>query len=344
MKPLRMKKIRNMICVVVLIAAVYIIIVNFVYAENLGYFVGDVFVGVTPPAGDVYVSAFSQEGIDWEIAYWSGMIAEYTYAKASYPTENFALTTLGFTTGRFYSFFELEGAQQEDLMVDVGVKEVYWEGDSFTLVVFAFRGSVPLALNSPTTRENMRRNMDFFPQPWRGSSVTVHRGFYGQYNDFVQYILPEVNERLGLDILQNEAGAYQDVKIWITGHSMGAALAELFALDLIENGLPPERVMAYGFATPLVANQSLRERAESVGASCRIFRIVHRRDMVGVVGYGVLRGRSLALDENNIIFGNRGMLNRSHHSLPRVYVPFVISQNDDMRRAEMETSLVVEDM
>ena len=343
MKRLKAKKMRLIICAFILIPIVYIIITSFAYASNLGYFIGDIFIGVDTPTHETYISAFTENQINWEIAYWSAMISEYTYAKESYPRENFALTTLGFTTARFYSFFELDGEDKDDLMVDVGIKEISSD-IPFTLVVFAFRGSVPLALNSPTTGENMRRNMDVFSHPWRESEFTVHRGFYNQYNDFVTHILPDINEKFNLDILQSNSTVNQHMKIWITGHSMGGALAELFTLDLVKNGVQPERIMTYGFATPLVANQSLREHAEAIGASNQIFRIVHRQDMVSYVGYGIIRGASLAADNNAIIFGSRGIFNRSHHSLPRIYIPFIVSQNDQSQRQQMETSLIIEDI
>jgi len=345
MKQIGAKKILLMICVIILIALVYIVITSFVLSANLGYLVGDVFSAVSVPDDETYIKAFAKAQINWEIAYWSAMISEFTYRKEGYPYNNLALSTLGFTTARFYSFFEFEGGLKDDLMVDAGVKEIFAaDGSGYTLVAIAFRGSVPLALNSPTTAENMRRNMDFSSQQWRDSQATVHRGFYAQYTDFKTAILPKINEVFGLNILQNSGQLDKNLKFWITGHSMGGALAQLLTLDLVESGVEAESVLTYGFATPLVGSGRLQEYAQSIGASDRMFNIVHRQDMVGYIGYGLLWGRSIAAEHNIIEFGSRGIFDRSHHSLPRIYLPFIVLQSDYPQRTQFEKSLIVEDM
>ena len=345
MKRFGRKKVLLIVFAIMLVAIAYIIITNFVLSENLGYLVGDIFSDISLPTVETYINAFTEAQISWEIAYWSAMISEFTYAKTSYPINNLALSTLGFETTRVYSFFEHEGRLQDDLMVDAGIKEIAMDdGGSFTLVAIGFRGSVPLAQNSPTTGENMRRNMDLFSTHWRQTSTTVHRGFYAQYNDFLTEILPKINEELNLHILQGSSESEQIIKFWITGHSMGGALAELFTLDLIESGIEPERILTYGFATPLVGSKSLQEYANIIGASDRIFNIIHRQDMVGFIGYGLLWGRSLAADYNITEFGGRGIFDRSHHSLPRIYLPFVVSQIEYSQRAQFERSLIVADL
>jgi len=345
MKWFHKHKRRLIVCAVLFVGFMYIVFNHYIFAENVGYMVGDPFIGVGVPADETYVSAFADEQLHWEIAYWSAMIAEYTYAKASYPEINFALTTLGFISARFYSYFDINGEWHDDLMVDVGVRDIYVSGyDPFTLIAIAFRGSVPLMLGSPTTQENMRRNMDIRSLPWRDADATVHRGFYDQYRDFLTYILPAVNETFDLDILQSGVAADPNVNFWITGHSMGAALAELLTLDLVENGVAPQRIITYGFATPLVAHRRLQAHAISIGASDRIFNIVHRRDMVGSIGYGLIRGRSLAGDGNTVMFGRWGLIDRNHHSLPMVYLPFIIAQNDAPLRQQMEAAFITTDL
>jgi len=345
MRWLSTKRIWLTLCIITAAIITYIVVAGFILPASRCYLVGDVFGGVGTPSDETLTRAFAQEQINWEIAYWSAMISEYTFEKPSYPAYNRALSALGFTTMRIYSFFEHEGELKDDIMVDAGIKEIFaGDGTSFTLVVIAFRGSVPIALDSPTTRENMRRNIDFLPRPWGEAEATVHRGFYGQYRDFVANILPEINDKLNLSIMQNSSAANHSVKFWLTGHSMGGALAELFTLGLVESGIDPAKIMTYGFATPLVASRGLQEHAQLAGASDRIFRIIHRRDMVAFVGYRLLWGRSLAADDNVVGFGRRGVFDRRHHSLPRVYLPFVISQNDQPLRQYMEVFFIVDDM
>jgi len=347
MKRLSRKKKILILFAIVFIALVYIVISSFVLSADIGYLVDDPFYGVPIPTDEALINAFADTEINWEIAYWSAMISEFTYGKYAYPYENRALTTLGFTTTRVYSFFEHEGELKDNLMADAGVREIIApDGSSYILVAIAFRGSVPLVLDRVTTHENMRRNLDIRSQPWREDMprVTVHRGFHDQHNDIVRYLLSEINEEFDLSILRSGGHRDPNLRFWITGHSLGGALAEMLTLDLIEHGVEPERVMTYGFATPLVGSRHLYEFAQSIGASDRIFNIIHRQDMVAHIGYGLIFGRSLAADENTIEFGSRGIWNRSNHGLPRTYLPFVISQNDYPLRQQFEASLIVADI
>jgi len=125
---------------------------------------------------------------------------------------------------------------------------------------------------------------------------------------------------------------------------MGGALAELFTLDLIEGGVKPENIVTYGFASPLVGDRRLQEYAKSLGASERIHKLVHKRDVFGNIGYGLLWGNSLAADNNIFDFGNSGVFDMNHHSLPKIYLPFIASQNDQPRQKQFEAALVVADM
>ena len=330
---------------IIFIIIIYTVFSSFIYSANLGYFVDNALENVAVPTDEEYIAMYTRTEIDWEIAYWSAMICEYTYEKPSYPINNLALSMLGFEAIRKYTFYELNDGLEDDLMVDVGVKEIRsTDGSDFKLVVISFRGSVPAALNDPTSKENMRRNMEYASKPWGTIEASVHEGFHDQYQDFLTDILSEVNAEFDLNILQPETIINENIRFWITGHSMGGALAELFTLDLIENGVEPSGVMTYGFATPLVGDNRLREYSESIGTSDRIHKIVHRQDMVGYIGYGLFWGKSLASDSNTVKFGRKGVFDRSHHSLPRIYLPYIISQNDQSKQKDMEESLVVVDM
>ena len=334
------KRLILLLCAALLIMLICIVITSFVYSADLGYLAGDVFNNVDIPVDSLYINMFEASVVNWEIAYWSAMICEYTYEKPFYPLDNLALTKLGFTTARKNSFYDLNGESEDDLMVDVGVKDVYSDdGRTFTLVVVAFRGVVPNVLNDPTTKENMRRCMNNASKPWREIDASVHEGFFSQYNDILAEILPEVNAAFDMNIFHDTDNADRNIKFWITGHSMGGALSELFTLGLVESGIHPDDIISYGFASPLVGDKRLKKYAVSVGASERMYKIVHRQDIMGYIGYGLLSGKSLAADKNIIAFGSHGIFDRSHHSLPRIYLPFIASQNDHPKRQQFEASL-----
>lgn len=66
-------------------------------------------------------------------------------------------------------------------------------------------------------------------------SHKVHKGFYLAYQKIRRHILAEVNQLRS-----------QNYRIYITGHSLGAALATLAAYDLHCNGMDVDGVYTYG--------------------------------------------------------------------------------------------------
>ncbi|MDR1699598.1 MAG: hypothetical protein LBR68_00190, partial [Lachnoclostridium sp.] len=168
MKSLTVKKIKRIVFIIVFLIFAYIVAANFIFAANIGYLVDDNHNSTTVPTDETYLAAFETDQINWEIAYWSAVISEYTYEKPYYPLNNLALKNLGFTTLREYSYYEIEGELEDSLMVDVGIKDVFSDdGSSFKLVAIAFRGSVPIALDDPTTIENMRQNINILSEQWK---------------------------------------------------------------------------------------------------------------------------------------------------------------------------------
>ena len=333
-KHITKKRIILAVCVVLIIALTWIVVANFVLAADLGQFTDSIFEGVDLPTNDRYANGFSINEICWELAYWSAMMAEFTYAKSLYPDYNYAMDILGFNSVRVHTYFEHDSEYYSDLMADIGKKDVHTDSGSFTLVAIAFRGTVPSAIDSRATRTNMRRNIDIFSQQWGETNGRVHRGFYAQYKEISDYIFPVINDALSLFYENN-------IKFWFTGHSMGGVFAELLTADLIERGVCPQRILTFSFASPLVGCRQMLEYSQEIGAATRIFRIIHRRDMIAYFGFGLMWGRSLACCDNIITFGNRGLINRSSHGLPLVYLPFIIEQNSPELREQMKNAYYV---
>ena len=329
-------------CTIVLLAVlIFVVATHFVYSVNQGRIVGDPFQYIDTPTDEEIFELFSKEEICWKFAFWSVMVCEFSYTKEGYPNYNATFAALGFDTSRFHTYFTRRGEEFDDLMVDAGVRIIESDEREYTLVAIAFRGAIPLEMNSPTTVQNFRRSLRFLSTPWRESG-RVHRGFYAQYNDFLNYVLPEIQSHFDLDIFDENPSS--QIKFWIIGYSMGAALAELFTLELATSGIIPSNIITFGFAAPNVGNSRLQAYAYELGVTKRIFRINHRRDIVGHLGFGVFFGSSLAAQENTFFFGSSGLFTINHHSLTRIYLPFIISQNPEPLRSQMEAGLVVEDM
>jgi len=338
LKKVTKKKLILAISIVLLIVIVWMTTVNIVAAKDRGQFTDSVFEGVPTPTNDRIISAFTDGDICWEMAYWSAMMAEFTYSRELYPSYNFAMETLGFSAVRVHTYFEHNDEYRSNLMLDAGVKTIYGDDGSFTLLAIAFRGTVPPTVDSRAARINMQHNIDIFSQLWGETGARVHRGFYEQHNNILSNIFPVLSEVFDIDLL-NTVDA--DMKIWLSGHSMGGTFAELFTLDLIERGMCPQMILAYSIAAPFVGCRQLRDHANETGAARRIFRIAHRRDLVAHVGFGLMWGHSLAHEDNIISFGEWGLLNSRRHLLTRTYLPFIIEQNESNLREQMQNAFYV---
>lgn len=328
-------------CMVLFLAAlVFVFATHFWYSVNQGRFVGNPFETIDAPTDDAIFEIFANGEFCWEFAFWSAMMSEFAYAKEGYSDYNAALAALGFDPVRVHTYFTHRGEELDDLMVDAGARILELDDREYTLVALVFRGAIPLEMSSPTTRQNFRRSLNFLSTSWRDIG-RVHQGFYSQYNDFLSYILPEIERELGIHKLNYPTSQR---KVWIVGYSMGGAHAELLTIDLVAGGVPAENIMTIGFATPNIANRAMQRHGYEIGASSRIFRVMHRRDIVAHLGIYGLWGRTLTADGNTIVFGERGLFTINHHSIPRIYLPYIISHLPGPLRSQAQTALVVDDM
>jgi|RhiMethySRZTD1v2_1073278.scaffolds.fasta_scaffold03861_16 triacylglycerol lipase len=138
------------------------------------------------------------------------------------------------------------------------------ESDEASIV--AFRGTQP------------DRAMDWFVdagavhRPWDHNAGKVHTGFYQALHAVWGVAL--ANGQVLPRRLLNRGNK----TVWITGHSLGGALAELCAAQAVfVSNIPVQGV--YTFGQPRVGNKAF---AEAVGAriGSRVFRFVNHRDIV----------------------------------------------------------------
>jgi triacylglycerol lipase len=138
------------------------------------------------------------------------------------------------------------------------------------ILVVAFRGSEPKQL------VDWLDDAQICQSPWGTSGAKVHNGFAKS--------LSAVWGTIGLlpERLQNRGNK----TVWITGHSLGGALAELCAARVaMESGIPVQGV--YTFGQPRVGDGSFATAVENAIGG-RIFRHVNHRDLVPrVPGFGM---------------------------------------------------------
>jgi triacylglycerol lipase len=134
-------------------------------------------------------------------------------------------------------------------------------------VIVAFRGTEP------------GRAMDWFVdlgaihRHWDHRMGTVHGGFYNALKAVWGVVLPD-GRRILPDRLRNRGNR----TVWITGHSLGGALAVLCAAQAaLVDGIPVQGV--YTFGQPRVGNSDFASTLNAALGS-RIYRIVNDRDIV----------------------------------------------------------------
>lgn len=105
-----------------------------------------------------------------------------------------------------------------------------------------------------------------------GDNIRVHQGFYNQLykNDNYDKITNVV-----VDLLKQKQ--YYDYQVYITGHSLGAALSTLYGYQLSKN-IHQEIVVA-SFASPRVGNSAFREDFDDRN-NLTHYRFTNNRDIV----------------------------------------------------------------
>jgi len=130
---------------------------------------------------------------------------------------------------------------------------------SFKGIVLAFRGSS----NIQNWIINLSTNQVAYS---RCSNCKVHNGFYTGYNLVKTAMLSQIQALKAL---------YRDAPVYITGHSLGGALASLSAPDIKDSYGPIAGF--YTFGEPRVGNAEFATYLTSVVAS---YRVIHYGDLV----------------------------------------------------------------
>ncbi|WZZ22068.1 hypothetical protein YC2023_123455 [Brassica napus] len=107
----------------------------------------------------------------------------------------------------------------------------------------------------------------------------VHHGFYSAYHNTT--VRPAV-----LDAVKRAKKFYgENIKIMVTGHSMGGAMAAFCGLDLVNEGYENVQVMTFG--QPRIGNAAFASYYSLLVPNT--FRITHDRDIVWVRDLSVLK-------------------------------------------------------
>jgi triacylglycerol lipase len=114
---------------------------------------------------------------------------------------------------------------------------------------------------------------------WSGLAG-IHEGFHRAYfkawgQPFVDMLNPTQTSAIPLPDILRQAGPR---KIWITGHSLGGALAQICAAEtVLRDGITVQAI--YTFGQPRVGNKEFAQIMQSQLGD-KIFRVVHANDIV----------------------------------------------------------------
>lgn len=202
------------------------------------------------------------ESFDWNKMFVSGKLAEFDFRKAGiaaclardsyYNDKRYGqtLTALGFRDIQFYS--------EKDLEAFAGCLNIKLYGENLALIPIVFRGSDEVRdwLRNIDVRMTRFLNTERFPGLRR---IEVHNGIFDMVHDFEKKANRIIFEDGLLDgtlfqILRDESKR-KKCFFWIIGHSLGGAMATLFAARLLDYyGVDKDRILTHTFGAPPVGN------------------------------------------------------------------------------------------
>ncbi|MCB1144799.1 MAG: hypothetical protein KDK54_21305 [Leptospiraceae bacterium] len=124
------------------------------------------------------------------------------------------------------------------------------------IIIISFRGTQGFA--------DVMRDLNIVSFPFKAGDktlwgVNVHMGFLGSKNGFENREDKIVFPKLG-DSLRSIIDKKSDITFFITGHSLGGAIATLYSASLYERGIKSENIRVLTYGAPSVGNDKFVER------------------------------------------------------------------------------------
>lgn len=133
-------------------------------------------------------------------------------------------------------------------------------------IIISFRGS--------SDAQDVKTSFKFKKIHWHEDQEIgqIHQGFY----QAVQSVWLEIEEKINAIYNGKQ-------KLWLTGHSMGGALAQICACKLLlkQQPLPVEFHQLYNFASPRVFSHKLTKQLDNIQQN-QFFRILNQSDIISV--------------------------------------------------------------
>jgi hypothetical protein len=220
------------------------------------------------------IESIATDKYDARLAYVMSVISAWAYADERALAEKL----------RYYG---IEGSRvrriavQNDALLIVATA-YFVQSASGRVGVLAFRGTDPASLVT------ILADAEVMPRPFLGGAV--HSGFYANveavWDDVTECLDAALHKEHVEDAHGKRSGLEQPLEtLYITGHSLGGAMAVLAAARLFGGGLdanwrPAEMVKGvYTFGQPMVGDRAFANKCRSMFGD-RLFRHVYRHDVV----------------------------------------------------------------
>lgn len=143
--------------------------------------------------------------------------------------------------------------------------DAYITSNSADTIMVVFKGT------DPTSWSEWATDLNFFQTsvPYC-SGCQVHQGFLGAMNEQKTYMDAA---------LQTLRARYPTAKVVVTGHSLGGAIAQLYAAHLIVD-LKLAAPILYTFGSPRVGNSNWSAYMNSIMANVPYYHVISNKDIV----------------------------------------------------------------
>lgn len=141
----------------------------------------------------------------------------------------------------------------KDTQFLVANKSIKLNGNNTNLILLAFRGTAGT--------EDVLTDIDSTKRTFTDGYTKVHKGFFDamklaksmEYDIGLEDNVNQVSHSLGHAI--NNANSSNETFL-IVGHSLGGAIATLYAADLINRGVPKSKILVYTYGSPAVGDEN----------------------------------------------------------------------------------------
>ncbi|MDR0231195.1 MAG: lipase family protein, partial [Dysgonamonadaceae bacterium] len=284
--------------------------------------------GSTPPKSEHgieilsdkdYSSAFASTAYNPRLAYWCAKAA-----KDAYDNSNETMKLLGFNPEKLdlaefdIPVYMLVGMKMTKINVSVGLRGYIGKTtvNGENVVMIAIRGS--------KTTSNWLSDFNAYPYSWKTELPSIPDNVIPDDNTFSKWIpflsqaSPEAHGGFFLctqKIWNKIPAHYKNTNnlFIVTGHSLGGAISELLCLKLKDANVPVNNIISYGFASPPVGDEDLRNHAGNLKS--KIIKIKSNNDVVPNAGIFAF---TLANQVGTITFSDKWAIDiPGNHSMDR---------------------------